>query len=63
FRPAKRSAAGQDIRHGTPGIAGWRLAPYPDYRILSQAHTPQARQAQRDLAVSFAGQLALVLLP
>ncbi len=23
--PRKRSAAGQDIRHGTRGVAGWRL--------------------------------------
>ncbi len=37
--PRKRSAAGQDIRHGTC-IAGWRLSPYPAYRVLSQAQTP-----------------------
>ncbi len=38
--PRKRSAAGQDIRHGTCNFAGWRLSPYPAYRALSQAHTP-----------------------
>ena len=27
--PCKRSAAGQDIRHGTCILAGWRLSPYP----------------------------------
>ncbi|MGK3235860.1 hypothetical protein, partial [Klebsiella quasipneumoniae] len=27
--PRKRSAAGQDIRHGTCNFAGWRLSPYP----------------------------------
>ena len=41
--PPKRSAAGQDIRHGTCNFAGWRLSPYPAYRVLSQAHTSQAR--------------------
>ncbi|BBJ81638.1 Uncharacterised protein [Klebsiella pneumoniae] len=41
--PRKRSAAGRDIRHGTLDFAGWRQAPYPAYRILSQAYTPQAR--------------------
>ena len=41
--PRKRSAAGQDIRHGTCNFAGWRLSPGPAYRVLSQAHTSQAR--------------------
>ena len=41
--PRKRSAAGQDIRHGTCNFAGWRLSPYPAYRGLSQAQTSQAR--------------------
>jgi hypothetical protein len=34
FRPTrtgKRSAAGQDIRHGTSILAGWRLSPYPSW--------------------------------
>ena len=29
--PRKRSAAGQDIRHGSRNVAGWRLTPYPAY--------------------------------
>ena len=41
--PRKRSAAGQDIRHGICNSAGWRLSPYPAYRVLSQAQTSQAR--------------------
>ncbi len=41
--PRRRSAAGQDIRHGTCNFAGWRLSPCPAYRVLSQAHTSQAR--------------------
>ncbi|SAL90019.1 conserved hypothetical protein [Klebsiella pneumoniae] len=41
--PRKRSAAGQDIRHGSCNFAGWRLSPYPAYRVLPQAHTSQAR--------------------
>ncbi len=41
--PRKRSAAGQDIRHGTCNFAGWRLSPCPAYRVLLQAHTSQAR--------------------
>ena len=41
--PRRRSAAGQDIRHGTCNFAGWRLSPYPAYRVLSQAQTSQAR--------------------
>ena len=45
--PRKRSAAGQDIRHGTCNFAGWRLSPYPVYRVLSQAHTRRPAQAQR----------------
>ncbi|MCS5807389.1 hypothetical protein LNO89_00815 [Klebsiella pneumoniae subsp. pneumoniae] len=35
--PRKRSAAGQDIRHGTCNFAGWRLSPCPAYRVVSQA--------------------------
>ncbi|MPU35828.1 hypothetical protein FK479_18650 [Klebsiella quasipneumoniae] len=38
--PRKRSAAGQDIRHGTCNFAGWRLSPYPAYRALSQGSYP-----------------------
>ena len=38
--PRMRSAARQDIRHGTRDFAGWRLTPYPAYRIHTQAHTP-----------------------
>ena len=30
-RTGKRNAAGQDIRHGTCILAGWRLSPYPAY--------------------------------
>ncbi|HBX5879028.1 TPA: hypothetical protein MIT44_03270 [Klebsiella pneumoniae] len=61
--PRKRSAAGRWHQTRYPWCCRVAAAPYPAYRLLSQAHTPQARQAQRGLAVSFAGQLALVLLP
>ncbi len=44
--PRKRSAAGQDIRHGTCNFAGWRLSPGPAYRVLLQAHTSQARASE-----------------
>ena len=30
--PRKRSAAGQDIRHGILDFAGWRRTPYPAYK-------------------------------
>ncbi|CDN03547.1 hypothetical protein KPSB59_4060041 [Klebsiella quasipneumoniae subsp. quasipneumoniae] len=42
-RQAQRCRA---VRHRTRGRAGWRYA-YPVYGVLSQAHTSQARQAQR----------------
>ncbi|VGC27837.1 Uncharacterised protein [Klebsiella pneumoniae] len=58
---AQRRRARYQVRY--PWYCRVAAAPYPAYRLLSQAHTPQARQAQRGLAVSFAGQLALVLLP
>ncbi|OUI17323.1 hypothetical protein AZZ73_000897, partial [Klebsiella pneumoniae] len=51
------------IRHGTRGAAGWRLRLT---RPTGSSHRLTLRrpvQAQRDQAVSFAGQLALVLLP
>ena len=61
--PGKRSAAGRDFRHGTLDFAGWRLRLT---RPTGSSHRLTLRrpvQAQRGLAVSFAGQLALVLLP
>ncbi|HBT4815930.1 TPA: hypothetical protein MB356_005247, partial [Klebsiella variicola subsp. variicola] len=33
--PCKRSAAGQDIRHGILDFAGWRRTPYPAYKPKS----------------------------
>ena len=42
-RQAQRCRA---VRHRTRGRAGWRYA-YPAYGVLSQAHTSQARPAQR----------------
>ena len=33
--PRKRSAAGQDIRHGILDFAGWRRTPYPAYKPKS----------------------------
>ncbi len=33
-RTGKRSAAGQDIRHGTCILAGWRLLPYPSSGVV-----------------------------
>ncbi|TDK07680.1 hypothetical protein E1922_02720 [Klebsiella pneumoniae] len=38
-RPGKRSATGRCHQARSRFIAGWRLAPYPAYRSLSQAHT------------------------
>ena len=41
FRPTrtgKRSAAGQDIRHGTSILAGWRLSPYPSWGSCCARH-------------------------
>ncbi|WP_217282172.1 hypothetical protein, partial [Klebsiella variicola] len=38
--PRKRSAAGQDIRHGILDFAGWQLAPDPAYNPY---HSNQSR--------------------
>ncbi len=38
-RPGKRSATGRCHQARSRFIAGWRLAPYPAYRSLSQDHT------------------------
>ncbi|QBF98160.1 hypothetical protein EX352_21270 [Klebsiella pneumoniae] len=41
--PRKRSAAGRWYQARYPWCCRVAAAPYPAYRILSQAHTPQAR--------------------
>ncbi|HBX3487055.1 hypothetical protein FMJ59_05490 [Klebsiella pneumoniae] len=58
--PRKRSAAGRWYQARYPWYCRAAAAPYPAYRFLSQAHTPQARQAQRRRAMA-SGPVPLIL--